>query len=131
MRDPLMDESFDRRKPRASVRFRVAYRGSSFEGTGTVLNISTSGALIEDSDRLLMTGIDITLAFSFFEDSVPIEVPAEVVRETEQGFGVQFRKLSPRTRSVLGMAISKLRLNNEQCADPEESEDDDITLLKI
>jgi Trk K+ transport system NAD-binding subunit len=125
-----MDESFERRKPRANVRFRVAYRGPSFEGTGIVLNISTTGALIEDADRLLMTGIDIMLAFSFFEDSVPIEVPAEVVRETEQGFGVQFRKLNPRTRSVLAMAISKLRLSDEERHGDDRLEDDDITLLK-
>ncbi len=130
MRDPFMDESYDRRRPRAHVRFRVDYRGPSFEGTGLVLNISTSGALIEDADRLLMTGIDITLVFSFFENSVPIEVPAEVVRETEQGFGVQFRKLNPRTRSVLSMAISKLRLSHEE-GEGDGPEEDDITLLKI
>lgn len=121
----------ERRKARASVRFKVAYHGPSFEGTGTVLNISKTGALIEDCDRLLMTGIDIRLSFSFFEDSVPIEVPATVVRETDQGFGVQFTKLSPRTRSVLGMAISKLRQTYEDSEGAPQLEDgEDITLLK-
>ncbi len=121
----------ERRKPRASVRFKVDYHGPSFEGTGTVLNISKTGALIEDCDRLLMTGIEIKLSFSFFEDSVPIEVPATVVRETDEGFGVQFTKLSPRTRSVLGMAISKLRQAYEDVDDGAQLEDgEDITLLK-
>jgi hypothetical protein len=119
----------ERRKIRADVRFRVAYSGPSFEGEGTVLNISKSGALIEDADRLLMTGIEIKLSFSFFEDSVPIEIPAQVVRETEQGFGVQFTKLSPRTRSVLGMAIAKLRQTEEGRA--RVGDDEDITLMKI
>ncbi len=124
-----MVQSHKQRKARASVRFQVVYSGLSFEGEGTVLNISKSGALIEDADRLLMTGIAITLRFSFFEDSIPIEIPAQVVRETEQGFGVQFTKLSPRTRAVLGMAISKLRQTD---GGPEPVEGaEDITLLKI
>ncbi len=120
----------ERRKARASVRFKVAYHGPSFEGTGTVLNISKTGALIEDCDRLLMTGIDIKLSFSFFEDSIPIEVPATVVRETEQGFGVQFTKLSPRTRSVLGMAISKIRQTYEDAEDTSLEDGEEIPLLK-
>ena len=121
----------ERGKPRAMVRFRVDYLGPTFEGHGTVLNISRTGALIEDADRLLMTGSEIKLRFSFFEGSLPIEIPAEVVRETDQGFGVRFTKLSPRTRSVLGLAIAKLR----QSLDDSEgaavhSDDDEITLLK-
>lgn len=128
-----MANTSERRKPRASVRFKVEYRGPTYEGTGTVLNISKSGALIADADRLLMTGSEITLRFSFFEDSVPVEVPAEVVRETERGFGVSFTKVNPRTRSVLGMAISRLRQSGflgDDDEDPESTEED-ITLMKI
>ncbi len=121
----------ERGKLRASVRFRVDYIGPTFEGRGTVLNISKTGALIEDADRLLMTGSEIKLRFSFFHDSVPIEIPAQVVRETDQGFGVQFTKLSPRTRSVLGLAIAKLRQSLEDSEDASVlGDDDDITLMK-
>ncbi|MEE9281720.1 MAG: PilZ domain-containing protein [Myxococcota bacterium] len=121
----------ERGKPRASVRFRVDYTGPTFEGHGTVLNISRTGALIEDADRLLMTGSEIKLRFSFFQDSVPIEIPAQVVRETDRGFGVRFTKLTPRTRSVLGMAIAKLRQSLEDAEGAAIlSDDDDITLLK-
>lgn len=128
-----MTNTSERRRPRAAVRFKVEYRGPTYEGTGTVLNISKSGALIADADRLLMTGSEITLRFSFFEDSIPVEVPAQVVRETDRGFGVNFTKVSPRTRSVLGMAISRLRQSGALGDDDEaaDSTDEDITLMKI
>ena len=118
------------------VRFQVAYlaRGQAqetepgrraLEGTGRVLNISKSGALIESADQLVPVGSRIKLRFSFLEDSVPVEVPALVVRETEGGFAVEFKKLSTRTRAVLGVAIAKLRASED-----DYHAEDSITLLK-
>ncbi|MEE9281721.1 MAG: PilZ domain-containing protein [Myxococcota bacterium] len=118
------------------VRFRVAFlaRGQTqetepgrktFEGTGRVINISKTGALIEGVDQPVPAGSRIKLRFSFLEDSVPVEVPALVMRETEGGFAVEFKKLSLRTRAVLGVAIAKLRASED-----DYRAEDDITLLK-
>ena len=128
----------ERQKARARVRFQVAYvvRGKTMEtangrrpleGTGRVSNISKSGALLEDVDPLVMPGSSIKLRLSFLEDSIPVEIPAEVIRNTETGFGVEFKKLNPRTRAVLGMAIAKLRAAGEN---DEDGNDDNIPLLK-
>ena len=128
----------ERQKARARVRFQVAYvvRGKTMEtadgrrpleGTGRVRNISKSGALIEDADPLVAPDSSIKLRLSFLEDSIPVEIPAQVIRESGTGFAIEFKKLTARTRAVLGMAIAKLR------ASEEEGEDGgaDIPLLKV
>lgn len=130
-----MRDTSERQRARATVRFRTAILvrgenqetlpGTKLEGTGQVRNISKSGALIEDVDQMLAPGSRIKLRFSFLEDSIPVEVPAQVVRETEGGFAVEFRKLGHRTRAVLGMAIAKLRADGTCGVD-----DGDIRLLK-
>ncbi len=128
----------ERQKARARVRFQVAYvvRGKTMEtangrrpleGTGRVRNISKSGALIEDADPLVTPGSTIKLRLSFLEDSIPVEIPAQVIRESGTGFAVEFKKLTPRTRAVLGMAIAKLRASEEENEDPAG----DIPLLKV
>ena len=123
-----MTQPSERKKLRATVRFQVAYlaRGpATLEGTGRIRNISRGGALIDEADQRLEPGAQIKLRFSFLEDSIPVEVPAEVTRETETGFAVSFKRLSHRTRAVLGMAIAKLRANEDEGPD-----DGDIPLLK-
>ncbi len=128
----------ERQKARARVRFQVAYivRGKTMEtadgrrpleGTGRVRNISKSGALIEDADEVVMPGSSIKLRLSFLEDAIPVDIPAEVIRETETGFAVEFKKLNPRTSAVLGVAIAKLRASGED----QEDGGGDIPLLKV
>lgn len=121
-----------RSKQRVDVRFAAVYRGRRIDGHGMVRNISESGALIQEAEPPLMAGGRITLDFSFFEDSLPVRVSATVVRETEAGFGVRFVGLDARMRSLLSMAIRKMRARLEatEC-NPLDDEDDDVTLLQV
>ena len=96
-----------RKSRRINVRFRAEFTGRKVRGAGVVQNISLGGALIEQADPLLLSGGEVKVRFSFFENSVPVEVPAEIVRETSSGFAVRFRDLSRRMRSVLTVAISR------------------------
>jgi hypothetical protein len=119
------EEGIEARKfPRLSVSFAIEYSGRSVRGTGTVRNISSSGALIENAEPLLLAGGEVQLSFSIFGNSLPITVPAKVVRETETGFGVEFLEMNVRSRKILKMAITKA-LNR-----PDQSEEDS-TLLRL
>jgi c-di-GMP-binding flagellar brake protein YcgR len=122
---PSTDTLENRRFRRVSVRFEIEYSGRSVSGTGTVQNISSTGALIEDADPPLLSGGEVTLRFSIFEDSAPITIRGKVVRETENGFGVEFVEMDPRTRKVLKTAVSKA-LKRES-----GSGEDDTTLLRV
>ncbi len=103
----------NRAAPRIQTRFGVEYSAKTCEGTGTIRSISSSGALIEPAEPPLLAGGEVRLRFSFFENSLPIEFTAEVVRETETGFGVRFSGMSARHREFLKRAISKVRTGED------------------
>ena len=120
MADPENDGMINR-ATRVGVKFPVEFSGRQNRGAGSgfVSNISSTGALLEDADALLVGGAEITLRFSFFEDSTPVEIRAVVTRETEQGFAVHFLEMSPRVRAVLRIAINRLARATNDDDDPQ------------
>lgn len=95
------------RARRIAVGFRVHFSGKQTQGTGVVHNISTTGALVEEASALLLAGGELRLTFSFFPDSLPVEVKAKIARETARGFGVRFVEMTPRVRELLRAAIAR------------------------
>ena len=84
--------------------------------------------MLEQAEPLLVTGGAIKLRFSLFPGSLPIEVGAEVVRETSEGFAVRFTSVDPRLKAILRRSIAKAIVDAEK-RKPEQ--DDEITLLKV
>jgi hypothetical protein len=109
---------------RIRVRFRARYKGRNVTGSGLVRNISISGALIDPAEPPLLAGGEVRVRFSFFEDSLPVELKALVARETASGFAVRFTEVSPRVLSLLRLAVSRA----EQ--DTEDGEQQGRTLLE-
>ncbi len=122
---PVDDRDYKRAGDRARVRFRAEYRARGVDGSGFVRNISHSGALIDPAEPPLLAGGTLKLRFSFFEDSLPVEVKAEVVRETKTGFGVRFTEMDPRLRGIIKQAISRAR----SLRMPGDDEDDEERTL--
>ena len=120
----MADESQEerRKKDRIPVRFHVTYSGRNVVGTAYASNISVSGALLEEADPLLLSGGEIRMSFSLLPGSLAIELSAEVVRETENGFGVRFTGMTPRNRSLLKMAIDVAKRKQREL-DAEDEED--------
>ena len=118
-----------RSSARISVRFPVTYTGRQVEGTAMARNVSATGALLEDAEPLLISGGEISLRFSLAQDTIPVEVSAEVVRETETGFAVRFTTMDARIRAVLRTVISKAIRELEVAGD--DLDDDDKTLLTL
>jgi hypothetical protein len=98
-----------RTKRRVDMRVPVEFSGRHVRGRGFLCNISESGALVEDADPLVVAGGRVRLRFAFFQDSLPVEIPATVVRETPTGFAVQFAGLDARLKSVLALVIARIR----------------------
>ena len=99
--------SNSRTRRRIDVSFRVEYTGRNVRGHGVVKNLSLTGALVEQAEPTLIAGGSIVLQFSFFDESLPVEIPAKVVRETETGFAVHFGGLDRRVQQLLAVAISR------------------------
>ena len=124
----MHDPTNRRGKPRVRVRFPVTFIGRNTEGRAYAENISVSGALLVDAEPLLLAGGKIRVSFSLFPDSLPIEIDADVVRETEDGFAVKFSDRDPRARGVLRRAVAKAlqaAVDDLDAAEEDDDEEDD------
>ena len=91
--------------PRFNLRVPVVYRHGTSTGEGMIWNISTSGARIERASIREAPGTSLLIHASFFPGSFEVELPAEVVRETDEGFSVRFIELQERELSMLKAAL--------------------------
>ncbi len=67
-----------------------------------ILNLSASGARIEDCEQRPEEGTPISLKFCFFEGADPQTLRAKVVRQTDTGgFAVEFQGLDSRAKGIL------------------------------
>ena len=105
------DKTQKRRERRTAQRFKLRvtaeYRTTAERGKGLLWDISTSGARIDGASSSVTEGTHVQIQFSLFPGSVPIVLPAKVVRETKTGFAVNFTGLGHRNESLLRIAIPK------------------------
>jgi hypothetical protein len=88
-----MDTENRRGEGRVQTRFESLYSAGRAEGTGTLADISYSGALVEGASLLPELGKAMRL-FVFIQPVSPFELVGEVVRHTESGFAMEFASLS-------------------------------------
>ncbi len=101
----MPEQTEQRAATRVRLRAPVEYRGSEERGTGTIWDISASGARLEDVSTCLERGATAWLRCSFFLGSFDVELEGSVVRHTETGFAVEFREL---VRAQVGLLRSIL-----------------------
>ena len=83
----------------------VEFRHNDQVGTGTVWNVSASGALVERASIPVDSGSPLRMRFSYYPGSFEIEVPSEVVRTTPTGFAVRFIDLDASSRRLLARIL--------------------------
>ncbi len=83
----------------------VEFRGDEGLGTGTIWNVSASGALIERASAIVERGTPLQLRVSYYPGSFEIELPSEVVRTTPTGFAVRFTSLDAESRRLLAKVL--------------------------
>ena len=102
------DQGRERRAaPRFRDRFKVLFRTDEEQGSGTLHDISMGGACVEGASIPLKPGTRVRLEFAPRPDCLPVEVRAEVVRETKNGFAVEFSVLDPRLKRLLRSLIDR------------------------
>ncbi|MEE9280272.1 MAG: PilZ domain-containing protein [Myxococcota bacterium] len=85
----------------------VEYRGDAVLGTGTIWNVSASGALVERASTIVETGTPLRIRVSYYPGSFEIELPSEVVRTTSTGFAIRFTDLDESSRRLLARVLSR------------------------
>jgi len=82
----LMDH---RRDPRFRARFDCPYSAGRQEGDGTLVDLSKSGAHIEEASTRPPIGTKVRL-YVFVHPVQPFELLGEVVRHTPGGFAIEY-----------------------------------------
>jgi hypothetical protein len=101
------DDDASQRSHRVTVQFTTEYTGKRVDGTGTVRNISQTGALIEPAEPPLAPGSHIRVRFSFLDSTLGVELAAEIVRKTPSGFAIRFNEMEERPRNILTLMIAR------------------------
>lgn len=89
-----------RRSPRFRTRFDALIAAGSQQGAGELVELSYSGALLEDASTLPPVGARVTL-YVFVAPVAPFELAGQVVRHTEKGFAVSYDLFDPDIRRLV------------------------------
>ena len=101
-----------RRDNRVAIRLVAHYDIGRMAGTGMLANISYSGALIEDANMEPEVGTPVVLYVylkppSAFGAATPFELAGDVVRQTPNGFAIEFKdRLDPDVRRMVDDAAA-------------------------
>ena len=87
------NEGNRRRDGRVQTRFESLYAAGRSEGTGTLADISYSGAMIENASSMPAIGKPLRV-YIFVQPVAPFELVGTVVRHTEGGFAIEYPPLS-------------------------------------
>jgi hypothetical protein len=75
---------------RFQLRIPVDYESDGQSGEGMLIDLSSSGALIEATNVPLRFGALVDIGYTLEGDEKPTEIYGKVVRETDSGFAVEF-----------------------------------------
>ncbi len=75
---------------RFQLRIAVDFESGGQSGQGTLVDLSSSGALIEEVDRSLCPGAFVEICYRLDGEDKPTLLSGKVVRETGNGFAVEF-----------------------------------------
>ncbi len=87
--------------PRYVLDVPGTYRGAGIEGTGTIEDISASGALFQPASPSVALGTPLKVRVANHSGPPGPELPSEVVRVTETGFAVHFKLRGPEVLYLL------------------------------
>ena len=99
----------ERRAERQRARLPVEFHCGALAGYGAVMDISLSGARIEEVKHRPQPGERLKLLVCLDQARAPVELSAEVVRYTEnEGFAVRFPDLDVRSLLILRKVLARI-----------------------
>ena len=101
----MADESNRRRDGRVRTRFESLYSAGESEGTGVLVDISYSGAMIVGASRVPDIGKQLRI-YVFVQPVSPFELIGTVVRHTDDGFAIEYEATSDEVRGFVDDAAA-------------------------
>ena len=106
------------------------FTADGVEGRGVLVDLSVTGARIEKATNRVATGTSINLQIAVREDCFPMEIEAEVVRDTESGFAIEFSRVDSRLKNFLEFVLRHAIERSEGGEDDTEPEIPPVPDLK-
>ena len=101
----MENEGNRRRDGRVQTRFESLYSAGRSEGTGTLADISYSGAMIVGASIKPDIGKPLRV-YVFVQPVAPFELVGTVVRHTEEGFAIEYPTLGEDARRFVDDAAA-------------------------
>ncbi len=87
---------------RVRTDFEAVYSAERIEGSGTLVDISLSGARLEDTELQPKIGSAVSAdVYAYGSANSPVRLVGEVVRHTERGFALQFTSVDAAVRRLV------------------------------
>jgi hypothetical protein len=96
-----------RKTPRIRLLSHVFFWAGRVEGSGTLHDLSSGGARIEDASPTMKVGSAIKLTFALNDNDAPIDLRGEVVRSTSTGFAVKFTDVNDELKEWIEQVIAQ------------------------
>ena len=93
---------------RKACNIPVSYATQDRIYSDDIADISKSGIFIE-THRPLNVGDDIMLSFNMQGYDRPFKIKGNIVRSTQQGFGVEFKEVKPYIAQMLGALVERIK----------------------
>jgi len=101
-----MEKTVDRRRhSRIRIRFETSYSSGRQDGSGMLMNISYTGALLKQTSFQPRLGSHVRVNVLLSQDS-HFEIMGQVVRHVEDGFAIEYVALSPELRRLVDDAAA-------------------------
>ena len=97
-------------EPRLRLLSHAFYWADRVEGRGELSDISMTGALIEEASTPMKPGTELRVTFGLKECGTAIQLRANVVRETETGFAVEFLEMDRLLQEWLDRVTSEFEV---------------------
>lgn len=108
-----------------SVPGQVLFTAGAIRGSGTLLDISTTGAHIYKPSKNVPTGIVIDLYFLQSGTERRLRAEAEVVRRTDDGFAVSFLRVERELETLVLAAAQEAQAVGRGAGEPGPPDADD------
>jgi len=92
-----------RRASRVRTRFETAYSAGREDGTGILINISYSGALLTETSLQPRIGSQVR---AYVLLSEPFDVVGKVTRHVKDGFAIEYAAVSPELSRLIDYAAA-------------------------
>jgi hypothetical protein len=121
-----------RAAPRLRAPCRAFFSSGRIEGTGSLRDLSASGACLEETTSRLKKDTPVTLTLELQQDGFTINIAGRVARQTKKGFAIEFYlEPDPSVEQFMSWVLARFSPPSTDGEPPEEEEAEEIEFAEV